>query len=65
MSELTLIVDDPPILARCPFCGWPANICTDGSLYWGECRDCGAEGGPSETEAEAVTAWNQRTGEPS
>jgi len=47
------------IIKPCPFCGHPATINHQGSLWWVTCDEkvCGC--GPArETEQEAIAAWN-------
>lgn len=55
-------IDDMPILP-CPFCGGEDmgfDHTTDSSSVCVWCTNCGALGGPSETEAGAVAQWNRR-----
>ncbi len=44
----------------CPFCNGPATV--GGMIPWVECQSCGASGPQKTTEAEAITAWNNRHG---
>lgn len=47
------------IIKPCPFCGHPATINHQGSLWWVTCDEkvCGC--GPArDTEREAIAAWN-------
>jgi len=54
-------------LLACPFCGseqvTTAPSDAFGPTWWAGCKACAA-GHDRETEAEAITAWNTRTGEP-
>lgn len=47
-------------LIKCPFCGGEAEINGSNGTYWIDCNKCRAETGLSNTEAEAIAAWNRR-----
>jgi Lar family restriction alleviation protein len=60
-------------LQACPFCGQDASIASefrdgyvgyrddpDKPSYFGLCRSCGATGARTQTEADAIGAWNRR-----
>ena len=50
-------------LNNCPFCGGIEQelLGSDDSAYWASCQ-CGAEGKCSNTEKEAIAAWNKPGG---
>jgi Lar family restriction alleviation protein len=63
--------DTPHQLLPCPFCGGEAMLVPIYNGVTVKCLGCNAEGehcysvnyiGRSETEAEAITAWNTRKG---
>ncbi|MEQ1977395.1 Lar family restriction alleviation protein [Xenorhabdus sp. SGI240] len=49
-------------LKPCPFCGGESDVSEEfGGKYYVYCGDCSVEQTePSETEEEAIAAWNQR-----
>ena len=48
-------------LRECPFCGGK-KIILNQWLMSVRCKDCGVSTEPTETEAEAIAAWNKRVG---
>lgn len=47
----------------CPFCGGETYIDNDtNDIFVIVCDECYSEGTPCDTEAEAIEAWNKRTG---
>jgi len=50
-------------LKSCPFCGGEAVMLEIGFYWWVRCRSCEAESKLSNTEGEAITAWNRRVGD--
>ena len=47
-------------LIPCPFCGGNDISIYGASVYWAECENCFCEGPVSNSEAEAIKAWNTR-----
>ena len=49
----------------CPFCGGSENLILEGGMISKSvnCFDCRTLGPDAETENEAITAWNTRTGD--
>lgn len=59
----TLTMPDRLKLLPCPFCGSDKPIVVRSNGYWvALCRGCRASSGKAMTEAQAVKAWNRRTG---
>lgn len=55
-------------LKRCPFCGgeaflWDEREFHDHKGWFAMCGDCDASGDTKPTQAEAIAAWNTRTGQ--
>ena len=50
-------------LKSCPFCGGPPDTEYSGWSSYISCRDCGAEGSPSDSVLEAINSWNIRVGD--
>ncbi|WP_227171054.1 Lar family restriction alleviation protein [Enterobacter hormaechei] len=50
----------------CPFCGSDdvsIDSYSNGEIFFGCCRTCGANGPESWEETEAALAWNRRAGD--
>lgn len=51
-------------LKPCPFCGGKATVNQFlDSLFWVRCTECGSENQASNTEKQAIDAWNRRVNE--